>query len=401
MNYQAIIIGAGPAGLMAAIEFEKQNINYLLLEKKEKVAKKLFISGGKRCNVTNNLDIDEFINNLTLKNKKFLYPSLYTFGPTDVIRFFNDNDLKLVLENNFKYFPITNRSQSIIDVLLKNINKDNIKLETEVKRITKVEKLFIVKTENKIYKTDNLIVATGSKSFPMTGSTGFGLQIANSFDIKFKDFSPAETHIYSKQIVNNFKDLQGTTIKNTLVKIKNSKIKHQGDLLFTHFGLSGPVIYHLSEFIYESANEPVILEFSLTSKTNHEVDELFNDGKLLILKALEQLVSKRLARKILEILSFENRRISEISKKDLDRIKDTVLRFSIEVSKVEDRDKSYVNKGGILLNELNPNSLETKKVGGLYFIGETVNIHGPIGGYNITIAFATGKLAALDISEKY
>lgn len=402
MKYQVIIIGGGPSGLMAAIELQKHGINYLLLEKNNNVASKLFISGGKRCNVTNNLDIDDFIDNLTLRNKRFLYPSLYTFSPSDVIAFFKRNNLGLVLENNFKYFPETNKSQSIIDVLLNNIDKTKLRTNTTVKSVVKEATIYKIKTSKMEYQSENVIIATGSKSFPLTGSTGFGIELAKSLDISYQDFIPAETHIYSNQIKKNYNDLMGTSISQTTVKIKNTKIKYTGDLLFTHFGLSGPVIYHLSEFIYEeSLTEKVTLEFPLSNASEDDFTQALKDSNATILKILEQHVSKRLARKILEVCKVENKRTSEISKKQLETIRNMLFRFEVEVTRVEDREKAYVNKGGISLKEINPNSLESKKIKGLYFTGETLNIHGPIGGYNITIAFATGKLAALSISEEY
>lgn len=401
MIYQAVIIGGGPSGLMAAIELEKQNTKYILLEKNEVVAKKLFLSGGQRCNVTNNLDIDEFIENLTLRNKKFLYPSMYTMSTYQVIEFFKENNLELTLENNFKYFPKTGKSQSIIDVLLGNINNTNIITSCTVNKVIKNDQLFTIETSKGVFKTNNVIISTGSKSFPVTGSTGFGLKVAKKFNLKYEEFTPAETHVYSNQVKNYLTDLMGTSIEDITVRVKNSKTKYKGDLLFTHFGLSGPVIYHLSEFIYEELQKkPVTLEFALTKTSEQELEHLLNESNSYLLKILEKVVTKRLARKILDILSIDNKRVVEISKKEISLIKDTLLRFNVKVTRVEDKEKAYVNKGGVSLTEINPNTLESKKIEGLYFTGETLNIHGPIGGYNITIAFATGKLAALAIIEK-
>ena len=402
MIYDAVIIGGGPAGLMTAVQLEKEDVkNYILLEKNPEVGKKLLITGGKRCNVTNNLSVDDFINNLTIKNGKFLYPALYTFGPDQVIDYFKENGLELVLENNFKYFPITNKSKSILDRLLINMDSTKIHYNVAIKGINKLESVFHIKTKKGLIKSKNVIVATGSKSFPSTGSNGYGLEIAKQFNIDYTAFSPAETHVYSSYVTNKLSDLQGTSIQNTTVKIKDTSITNTGDLLFTHFGLSGPAIYHLSEFIYEEGiKHRVVLQFSLTNKSEQEVSKLLEESSIFVLKQLEQMVSKRLARKILSLLNIENRKLSEISKKTIQTIIDKIVRFEVNVVRVEDKEKSYVNKGGILINELKPSTMETKKEKGLYFIGETVNIHGPIGGYNITIAFATGTLAALNISEE-
>ncbi len=330
-----------------------------------------------------------------------MYPALFSFGPEQVINYFEENGLKLVLENNFKYFPETNKSKSILDRLLINMDNSKIRCNKRISKITKTESIFNIKTKTDTFKSRNIVVATGSKSFPSTGSDGYGLKIANEFKIDYSMFSPAETHVYSSFVANKLKDLQGTSIQNTTVRIKNTSITCTGDLLFTHFGLSGPAIYHLSEFIYdEGLNQKVVLQFALTNKTEQEVTELLEVSNIFILRQLEQMVSKRLARKILSLLNIENKKISEISKRTIQIIIDTLIRFEVKVSKVEDKEKAYVNKGGILIKELNPSTMETKKEKGLYFIGETVNIHGPIGGYNITIAFATGTLAALNIAEE-
>ncbi len=402
MIYDCIVIGAGAAGLMAAVELEKNNLNYILLEKMERVGKKLLITGGKRCNVTNNSDIDAFINSLTLKNKRFLYPSLYNYGPNDVIDFFKENDLELVLENNFKYFPITNRSSSIIDVLVKNIAKNRIITNATVKTIEKNENLFKIKVNDKMYTSKNIIIATGSQSFPTTGSSGDGIKLAEKFNIRFNVFTPAETHVYSKEIVNKFSDLQAVSLSNTTVSIIGTKVKCSGDLLFTHFGLSGPAIYHLSENIYEELKKGNdTIKFNLVNKSEEEIRKLFIQENIFILKVLEGITSKRLAKKILTHNNILNKKVFEISKKELSKIITTLLEFTVKIDRVEDKEKAYVNKGGILLNELNPRSMECKKVEGLYFVGETVNIHGPIGGFNITIAFSMGKLAAQAIAEKF
>lgn len=402
MIYQTIIIGSGPAGMMAAIELEKAGINYLLFEKNNVVGRKLSISGSNRCNVTNNLNIDDFINNLTLKNKKFLYPSLFTLSPENVVSFFKENNLELKLENDFKYFPITNKAESIINVLTSNIDLNRIKTNTEVINIEKNTNAFLLETSNGLFQTENVIIATGSKSFPKTGSTGFGLQIAKQFQIDCTDFTPAETHVYSDDIKNKYADLMGTSIPNTIVKIVGTKFKYQGDLLFTHFGLSGPVIYHLSEMIYDQSQKGTVkVEFALTSLDKEDIFGILRMKDMMILKSLEKIVTKKLAKKILEVLNIENKKNAELSEDLKNSIVSMLKHFSITVSRVEDREKAYVNKGGISLKELSPNTMETKKVEGLYFAGETINIHGPIGGYNITIAFATGKVAALSIIEKY
>ncbi|MCD4827603.1 MAG: aminoacetone oxidase family FAD-binding enzyme [Acholeplasmataceae bacterium] len=403
MIYDAIIIGAGPAGLMAANQLEQANLNYLLLEKNEKCGKKLLLTGGRRCNVTNHLSVRDFIDTLTFKHKRFLYHALETFGSNQVLSFFNAHDLELVLENNFKYFPKTEKSLSVLEALTKDLSEAHIKYHQSVKEIHKKGSLYRVVTKDEEYFARNVIVSTGSNSFPSTGSSGDGLIFAKYLGINYFEFSPAETHIYSNQIKTEFIALQGVSLSARNVKIKQLKKTYQGDLLFTHFGLSGPVIMHLAEFIDQDIKQSKqsILEFSFIDLSYEKLMEQFiiqNDKQLH--KVLEMYTTKRIVEVLLNHLDIESKKIIEIKKKDLNRVCQIFTAFEVVIDRVEDKEKSYVNKGGIDTKELNPKSMEVKSHKGLYFIGEVTDLHGPIGGYNITIALSTGYLSAQDIISK-
>jgi predicted Rossmann fold flavoprotein len=404
MIYDVIVIGGGPAGLMAANIFEQQHLNYLLLEKNEKPGKKLLITGGRRCNVTNRYNVNEFIANLTLPHKRFLYGALSEFGPKEVIEHFKKNGLNLVLEDNFKYFPETGKSSSVLEVLQSKINQQRLMCGQFVKEIHQIDDCFLIKTNQTSFQAKYVVVATGSNSYPSMGSNGDGLIFAKYLGIESVPFTPAETHVYAKQVSKEYAELQGVSIKNTKVTIKGTKILHQGDLLFTHFGLSGPVILHLSEFIYDEilkGNSQV--SFGLVDLSEKEILEILEIEKrknTQILKILENLTTKRLAKVILEKLEITPKNINEISKKDLNKMIDMILNFTITIDRVEDKEKAYVNRGGILTSELDPSSMESKKVKGIYFIGETVDLHGPIGGFNITIAMSTGYRCAKSIISK-
>ena len=397
MIYHTIIIGGGPAGLMASNVLEKNNINYLLLEKNEKCGKKLLLTGGRRCNVTNHLSIRDFIDTLTFKHKRFLYSALTNFSGQDVIRFFDMHGLRLVLENNFKYFPETEKSLSVLEALMKDLKPEHIIYQQAVKELHQEEDLFKVVTKTDTYYAKHVVVATGSNSFPSTGSSGDGLVFAKHLNINYIPFTPAETHVYSAQIKTSFKALQGVSLLQRLVKIKHQKTAYQGDLLFTHFGLSGPVIMHLSEFIYEDIEKhgSSILTFSFVDQTKEEIlDDLKSDGSLFLHKKLESYTTKKIIDTIFETLAIEKKKIAETNKKDMNLILDMLTQFEVIIDKVEDKEKAYVNKGGIDTKALDPKSMEVKTIKNLYFIGETTDLHGPIGGYNITIALSTGHLAA-------
>ncbi len=394
MIYDVIVIGGGPAGLMTCGVLNKKGINYLLLEKNELLGKKLLITGGKRCNVTNNLSVDEFISSLTMKHKRFLYGALNEYGTKEVKEFFKSNGLNLVLENNFKYFPETNKSSSVLEVLKRNIDMKKVKVNCSVKSISKSDDIFTIKTNKESYVTKKVVISTGSSSYPITGSNGDGLVFAKQLGIKYKEFSPAETHVYSEYVTRNLSDLQGVSIVNTTVKIIGTKIENTGGLVFTHFGVSGPTILHSAEFIYEELlSRKVSITFNITEKNNDEIFKYIEDGKKdnkSILRVLEKLTTKRLSRKILEIANIENKNIKEISKKGINKIIELLTKFSIPIDRVQTKDKAFVNAGGIITKELNPKTMESKKIPGLFFIGETVDVHGPIGGFNVTIALSMG-----------
>ena len=394
MVYDVIVIGGGPAGLMACGVLNKKGINYLLLEKNEFVGKKLLITGGTRCNVTNNLSVDDFISSLTMKHKRFLYGALNEYGPKDVLEFFKDNGLNLVLENNLKYFPETNKSSSVLEVLKRNVDMRKVKVNNHVKSIKKNDDTFIITTNKDTYQAKKVVIATGSSSYPMTGSSGDGLILAKQLGIDYKLFTPAETHVYSKYVTENLSDLQGVSLVNTKVRILGTKIENTGGLVFTHFGVSGPTILHSAEFIYEELQtRKVSISFNITESSTEEINELLEEGKKdnrVILRVLEKLTTKRLSRKILELAKVENKNIKEISKKDMNKIIELLTNFTLPIDRVQSKEKAFVNAGGIVTKELNPKTMESKKVPGLYFIGETVDVHGPIGGFNVTIALSMG-----------
>lgn len=404
MIYDVIVIGGGPAGLMACNIFENEKINYLLLEKNDALGRKLLLSGGKRCNVTNNLSPNNFISELNFKHRKFLYPALESFGSNQILSFFKAEGLNLVLEENFKYFPETKKSQSVLGILTTKLNREKIILNSKVIQIEKKENFFIIHAKDKIYSAKNAVIATGSNSYPSTGSSGDGLIFAKELNISFVPFTPAETSVFSNEVAEKLSDLQGVTIEDTTVKINGIKKKYKGNVLFTHFGLSGPAILHASEDIYkELQNGKVYISFPLTNKSEDFIKKEFEKARntnILVLKILESLTTKKLSQKILKLSGNDNKNVNEISKKDISKIIISLTNFTIEIDRVQTKELAFVNAGGILTTELDPKTMEAKFHKNLYFIGETVDLHGPIGGFNITIALSTGFICAQNIIEK-
>lgn len=401
MIYDAIIIGGGPAGLMAANVLSEHKVRFLLLEKNDQLGRKLLITGGKRCNVTNRYSVDQFISNLNFKHKKFLYPTLKSFGPEDVIMFFKKRNLNLKLEENLKYFPETNKSSSVLEALVLGIDQSCIKLRSNVKNIRIEDGLFSIKTAEEHYLTKRVVIATGSNAYPYTGSSGDGLYFAEKLGISVIPFTPAETHVYSAYIPSVFKDLQGVSISNSEIKIPGTKVIHHGGLLFTHFGLSGPAILHAAEDIDEAIGKGISdITISLTDLSRDELIKSMESAKQqneLIIKFLESITHKSIARKVLELTTIPNKNMKEISVKQYQTLVDVLLTMKIPIDRVEAKERAFVNKGGISTTELDPKTMQIKKIKGLYAIGETVDVHGPIGGFNITIAMSAGYAAAHDI----
>lgn len=397
-----IIIGGGPAGLMAANILQQDQINYLLFDKNKTLGRKLLITGGTRCNVTNKYQPKKFIEKLKIKNRRFLYSTLTSFGTLEARKFFEEKGVDLILEKNYQYFPKSSKSSDILTALTKNINQKKVILNTVIKDITKEEDYYVLKTSLKSYKAKNIVIATGSKSYPKTGSTGDGVTWAKKFNHTVIPFYPAETNLYSDFVKNNKEYLQGISIANCDVKINNLKSNHKGDLIFTHFGLGGPVIQDISELVYfELQKGNTSLFIKLTKFNEDEILELFSNQenqKTRVIRIIEKLTIKRLAKYIIMQLNIdETKQIANLSKNEKMLIIEKLLRFDISIDKVESIDNAFVNGGGVSTDEINPSTMESKLNKGLYFTGEVLNLHGPIGGFNITIALSTGYTAAKSI----
>ncbi|MFP4479119.1 MAG: NAD(P)/FAD-dependent oxidoreductase [Candidatus Izemoplasmatales bacterium] len=401
MIYQAIIIGGGPAGLMAANVLSEHQVSFLLLEKNAQVGKKLLMTGGGRANVTNALSVSAFIDELDFKHKKFLYPALMKFGPKDVIDFFASKGLRLKLEPPIKYFPETGKSQSILNALLRSIPKNHIKLNQPVTDIIMDDDLFIIQTKDDRFQCKNIIIGTGSKSYPETGSNGDGNQFAKKFNIPIKNFTPAETSVYGCKDQIPFDKLKGAQIKDIPLLINGKKTPFRDDLLFTHFGLSGPLIFKASHRIYSAIQKgETYVSFPLTNLNQEEIKDYFEENKnqtKFVKNILSSILPNQLAIYLTEATHNQDKAFNTLTKQDIHQLIDLISDFKVKVSHVEDLKRAYVNAGGIDTLALNPNSFQVKQIKGMYFIGEAVDVYGPIGGFNITIALSSAYTAAKDI----
>lgn len=383
-HFQTIIIGGGPAGMMAAISSCFAGQRTLLIEKNKRLGKKLSGTGGGRCNVTNNGSLEDLLAGIP-GNGRFLYSVFSQFDNHDIIQFFEDNNCPLKVEDHGRMFPKTDKSKSIIDTLEQKIYElgGHIKTNCDITSVKKSDDYFQVKSATDTFSCDKLIVTTGGKSYPSTGSTGFGHDIARHFKLHVTDLEAAES-----PLLTDFphKLLQGISLDDIQLSYGKHVIVH--DLLFTHFGLSGPAALRISSFV--SGGETIALDF-LPNKTLADLKHFFEINREKNVKnTLKQFLPERLA----DFLSHDYpEKIKQLTPKQEENLLESLKNFPIKVTGKMSLAKSFVTKGGVDLKEINPKTLESKKVPGLFFAGEVLDINAHTGGFNITSALCTGWVA--------
>ncbi|MET3634894.1 BaiN/RdsA family NAD(P)/FAD-dependent oxidoreductase [Streptococcus porcorum] len=383
-HFDTIVIGGGPAGMMAAIASSFYGQKTLLLEKNRKLGKKLAGTGGGRCNITNNGSLEDLLAGIP-GNGRFLYSVFSQFDNHDIINFFEENGVKLKVEDHGRMFPTTDKSRTIIDCLEKKILElgGQIKTQFEVVSVKKIDQLFHIKSNDTHFTCDKLIVTTGGKSYPSTGSTGFGHEIARHFKLEVTALEAAES-----PLLTDFphKALQGISLDDVTLSYGKHLITH--DLLFTHFGLSGPAALRLSSFV--KGGETAHLDF-LPQTSEEELLTLFEAQREKSCKnVLKSLLPERLADFLAQPFPEKIKQLSPQEKQDL---VENLKAFPINITGKMSLAKSFVTKGGVDLKEINPKTLESKKVPGLHFAGEVLDINAHTGGFNITSALCTGWVA--------
>lgn len=386
-HFDTIVIGGGPAGMMATIASAFYGQQTLLIEKNKRLGKKLAGTGGGRCNVTNNGSLDDLLAGIP-GNGRFLYSVFSQFDNHDIIAFFEDNGVKLKVEDHGRVFPKTNKSRTIIQALEDKIQElgATILTNTEVVSVKKVDEQFQVKSSNQIFTSDKLIVTTGGKSYPSTGSTGFGHDIARHFKLHVTDFEAAES-----PLLTDFphKALQGISLDDVTLSYGKHKITH--DLLFTHFGLSGPAALRLSSFV--KGGEIAHLDF-LPNQNQENLKIYFEENREKSVKnSLKALVPERVAEFLAKDMT--DNKVKQLHPKDLENLISQLKDMEIPITGKMSLAKSFVTKGGVDLKEINPKTLESKKVSHLHFAGEVLDINAHTGGFNITSALCTGWVAGI------
>lgn len=383
-TYDTIIIGGGPAGMMAAISSSYYGNKTLLIEKNRRLGKKLAGTGGGRCNVTNNGTLDDLMAGIP-GNGRFLYSVFSQFNNHDIIQFFEDRGVALKVEDHGRVFPKTDKSKIIIDALAHSIQElgGEVLTNTEVVSVKKIDNLFHIKSATEEFVCEKLIVTTGGKAYPSTGSTGFGYDIARHFKIKVTELEAAES-----PLLTDFphKALQGISLDDVSLTYQKHHITH--DLLFTHFGLSGPAALRISSFL--KGGETITLDV-LPKLSTEDLDAFLSENREKSLKnTLKMLLPERLASFLAQTFP---EKVKQLTPQQASALVKNLKAMPIKVTGKMSLAKSFVTKGGIDLKEINPKTLESKHVPGLHFAGEVLDINAHTGGFNITVALCTGWVA--------
>lgn len=411
MDYDVIVIGGGPSGLMAAIAAGEKGAKVLLIDKGDKLGRKLAISGGGRCNVTNRLPIEEIIKHLP-GNGKFLYSAFSIFSNEDIIKFFEKLGIELKEEDHGRMFPVSNQAQSVVDALLNQLEK----LHVRIFKNSPVDSLIyengsvsaVLLKDGQRLTAKSIVIAVGGKSVPHTGSTGDGYAWAKKAGHTITDLFPTEVPVTSSEPFIKNKTLQGLSLRDIDLSVLNPKgkpiISHRMDMIFTHFGLSGPAVLRCSQFVVKAMKKWNLKEvtMSLDVLPDKKEEEVFqeilslvkSEPKKSIKNTLKGLVPERYLLFLLEQNGIDpSEQGGTVSNEKIRSFSKSCKQFFIKVNGTLPLEKAFVTGGGVSIKEIEPQTMGSKVMNGLYFCGEILDIHGYTGGYNITSALVTGRLA--------
>ncbi|MBR3281295.1 MAG: NAD(P)/FAD-dependent oxidoreductase [Clostridia bacterium] len=408
---QVVVIGGGPAGMMAAIQASKNGNNVILLERMRTPGRKLSITGKGRGNLTNNVDISEFIKNVP-GNGKFLYSAFNRFTNKDLIAYFNSLGVETKVERGERVFPVSDTAMSFVNALKKELQKYNVsvKVNSQVKKIlvdSSLNKVIGVLLESgESINCDKIVLATGGKSYSATGSDGAGYKLAKELGHTIVEpkgsLIPLET--YEKY------DLQGLSLKNVAIKVYDDKkviYEDFGEMLFTHFGVSGPIILSASAHVLriknieeKLKNKSIIIRIDLKPALNFEKlsQRIQRDFEKYTKKQFKNSLSDLLPSKMIpEIIKLSKinpeKRVDEITKEEREQLVKLLKEFTVTIKKFRPIDEAIITAGGVSVKEINPQTMESKIVKGLFFAGEIIDVDAYTGGFNLQIAFSTGYVA--------
>ena len=397
------IIGAGPAGLMTAILAKNENNEVYILERNSKIAMKLKMTGGGRCNITNMSFDGDFLDKV-VRNKKFVYSSYAKFNNYDLIDFLENEGIATIAEEDGRVFPKSQQSQSLIDFFYKKINDLGINLLTNTKVVDiKKNKKFIVKTDDHKFEFDSLVIATGGKSYPKTGSDGLGYDLCKKLGHHISKISPVLVPIFIKDKLN-IKALSLKDVGLSLESDENS-VYQVGDILINSDFITGPVVLRASSLIDNDKVNHIYIDF-FTKYTYNELDDLLLDlinqnPKKSILNILKSIINDSLVGVIGQRLKIDkDLRASELSRDLRMLIIEKLKKFELIFLKFGGYESAVVTRGGVDLSEINPSSMMSKKIDNLFFVGEILDIDSLTGGYNLQIYFSTAYACSQYIRER-
>ena len=414
LKYDVIVIGGGPSGLMAAIAAGEKGAKVLLVDKGEKLGRKLAISGGGRCNVTNRKPIDDIIQHIP-GNGRFLYSAFSEFNNEDIIQFFEKLGVKLKEEDHGRMFPVNDQAQSVVNALLTRLEQLKVKI---YKNAPVADVLYengqtvgIQLKDGQTFDTDAVVIAVGGKSVPHTGSTGDGYAWAKKAGHTITELFPTEVPVLSNEKFIREKTLQGLSLRDISLSVLNPKgkpiVTHRMDMIFTHFGISGPAVLRCSQFIIKAMKKwnlnEVMMQLDILPDQNKEdvfqmlMKEIKAEPKKAIKNTLKGLVPERY---LLFLLAKSDIDLQEqgamLSHEKIRRFAELCKDFRFTVHGTQPLEKAFVTGGGVSVKEIHPKEMASKLMNGLYFCGEILDIHGYTGGYNITSALVTGRLAGMN-----
>lgn len=403
-QYQKIIIGAGPAGLFTAIFAKQKGDKILLLEKNNCIGKKLAITGKGRCNITNATDDLKTLVSSYKKNGKFLYHAFSEFSVEDTLKFFHDLGIETKVERGNRVFPESDDAYELIEKMYSQV-KDDILFNCDVQEILKEgNHITGIKTNKGVFTADKYVIATGGKSYPLTGSNGDGYELAKSLGHTIIEPKPALVPITTKETW--VKDLAGLGLKNIRMDIyQNGKkiFSKFGELLFTHTGISGPIVIDCAREIgdlLESSPVKVLIDLkpALTYPTLKERinKDLTEAGNRAIKNSLGKLLPSSLIPVVIKLAKINpDEKASQLSKDSKNSLLHTLKELTLNINDIGNWDNAIVTDGGVDIKEIDPNTMQSKIVDNLYFAGEVIDIYGPTGGYNLQLCWSTGHLAGI------
>lgn len=403
-----IVVGGGAAGMMAAVFAARNGQNVQLLEKNEKLGKKLFITGKGRCNITNAADIEDLFTAVT-SNPKFLYSGFYSFTNQQVIDFFEELGVKTKIERGERVFPVSDHSSDVIAAFSRELKSLGVavSLHTEVgELLCEQDKVCgVLLTNGKKMKADAVIVATGGISYPSTGSTGDGYRFAKETGHRVTELLPSLVPMEVRQWYA--KELQGLSLRNIEICITDGKKKlyeEFGEMLFTHYGVTGPVILSASSVVGKTLRKkeltlhidlkPALSEEQLDKRILREFDANHNKQYK---NSIDSLFPAKLKPVMIELSEIEpEKKVNEITKEERQRLVHLIKDFTMTLTGLRGYNEAIITKGGVSVKEIDPGTMESKKMKGLYFAGEVLDLDAVTGGYNLQIAWSTGYLAGIN-----